>query len=475
MKHQHLLSQPLFRCIYPLNLQASDSWLSQFHRCCARAAMSMRRFEHKLAVGREREQKMDDLSAHINRDKVLKENFKSDDRADIQRTLREERDTSKEAYMSMQLQAAREAQERTHRLRAQDERLAVELTKRKVEASREAKNVQRICEQSEELRELEEKLKQAYLNKEREVQITESNVLMQKQNASDAHIAQEVETERQRGLMAEQYREYLRRQDGRAMKESLDEQMKEKVDRRTLAAEEFLREKAEVDAVVAAIEAEDDREKEAREAKEYQIRKHIEAFVAEKEKFKHVHAEQLEAEKEEIRDYAKQVMARETVTRMAREKDQNTKDEILGKLSADMAKRQLEADEMENLRNELVIQETEERIIIKEREKAERAEQNRRDIALANEYQRQLKAIKREEEKAEEDQFRRAMLDKFADDDRLDQLNEQKRRRKQMEHRKEIVTPQRPQESTPPSTPRPRPWPSPPLVRRPLPLCSAPR
>merc|ERR1719345_174016 len=190
--------------------------------------------------------------------------------------------------------------------------------------------------------------------------------------------------------------------------ESLDEQMKEKVDRRTLAAEEFLREKAEVDAVVAAIEAEDDREKEAREAKEYQIRKHIEAFVAEKEKFKHVHAEQLEAEKEEIRDYAKQVMARETVTRMAREKDQNTKDEILGKLSADMAKRQLEADEMENLRNELVIQETEERIIIKE------------------------------EEKAEEDQFRRAMLDKFADDDRLDQLNEQKRRRKQMEHRKEI-------------------------------------
>ena len=34
----------------------------------------------------------------------------------------------------------------------------------------------------------------------------------------------------------------------------------------------------------------------------------------------------------------------------------------------------------------------------------ERAEQNRRDITLANEYQRQLKAIKREEEKAEEDQ-----------------------------------------------------------------------
>jgi len=398
----------------------------------------MRRFDQKLAVSRAREDKRDDLTRHIDRDKVLKENFKSDDRADIQRTIREQRETSKEQYTSAQLQAAREAQERTHRLRAQDERLAVELTKRKTEASREAKNVQRICEQSEELRELEEKLKQAYLNKEREVQIVESSVLMHKQNESDAKVAAEVETERQRGLMAEQYRDYLRRQDGRAMKDSLDEQMKEKVDRRHKAEEEFLREKAEVDAVVAAIQAEDDRENEAREIKEAQIRKHIDEFVREKEKFKHVHAEQIEAEKQEIRDYAAQVMERETAARMAREKDQNSKDEILAKLSADMGARQREADEMENLRNELVIQETEERIIIKEREKMERAEQNRRDIALANEYQRQLKAIKREEEKAEEDQFRRAMLDKFAEDDRLDQLNEQKRRRKQMEHRKEI-------------------------------------
>ena len=68
----------------------------------------------------------------------------------------------------------------------------------------------------------------------------------------------------------------------------------------------------------------------------------------------------------------------------------------------------------------------------------ERAVQQRMDIALANEYQRQLKAIKVEEAKAEEEQFKRAMLDKFANDDRLDQLNAQKRRMKQLEHRREI-------------------------------------
>ena len=170
---------------------------------------AMLRFEHKLSVARVNDQKMEDLTKYLDRDKTLKENFKSDDRADIQRAIREQRQSVQEQYTAAQLQAAREAQEHTRKLRDQDERLAVELTKRKVEAQREAKNIQRICEQSEELRDLEEKLKQAYLNKEREVQIEESNVLLQKQEASDAHMAAEIEAERQRGLMAEQYREPL--------------------------------------------------------------------------------------------------------------------------------------------------------------------------------------------------------------------------------------------------------------------------
>eukprot|EP00965_Chrysotila_dentata_P175616 5797441-Pleurochrysis_carterae.AAC.1 len=50
-----------------------------------------------------------------------------------------------------------------------------------------------------------------------------------------------------------------------------------------------------------------------------------------------------------------------------------------------MARRQADAEEMENLRNELIIQENEERIIQKEKEKMERAVQQRLDVALANE------------------------------------------------------------------------------------------
>merc|ERR1719197_929613 len=214
--------------------------------------------------------------------------------------------------------------------------------------------------------------------------------------------------------------------------------MEEKNKRKEDAYEEFMREKAMVDKVVEAIMAEDAAERAARAAKVAETKEYIESFIKEQEEYKEKRRLEIEAENAEIREYAEQVMAREQALRLAREKDQNTKDAILERMSKQMAQRQKEADELEALRNELVIQETEERVLQKEKEKMERAVQQRLDIALANEYQRQLKAIKRDEEKKEEDAFRAAMLDKFAEDDRLDQLNAQKRRMKQLEHRREI-------------------------------------
>merc|ERR1719224_400237 len=110
----------------------------------------------------------------------------------------------------------------------QDQMLSKEISRRKIEATREAKNVQRICEQSEELRELEEKLKAAYMNKEREAQIKESASLIAKQAEAEAIMAKDMEADRQRGLQAEAYRDYLRVQDGKAMRKALDAQMEEK-------------------------------------------------------------------------------------------------------------------------------------------------------------------------------------------------------------------------------------------------------
>lgn len=49
-----------------------------------------------------------------------------------------------------------------------------------------------------------------------------------------------------------------------------------------------------------------------------------------------------------------------------------------------------------------------------------------------------FKEMRRQAEKEEEDHFRQAMMDKFAEDDRIDQMNAQRRRRKQLEHKREV-------------------------------------
>ena len=68
-------------------------------------------------------------------------------------------------------------------------------------------------------------------------------------NYRSCRCVQEMEAHRQRGLQAEAYRDYLRLQDGKAMRRSLDKQIEDKARGKAEAYEEFLKEKALVDKV----------------------------------------------------------------------------------------------------------------------------------------------------------------------------------------------------------------------------------
>lgn len=49
-----------------------------------------------------------------------------------------------------------------------------------------------------------------------------------------------------------------------------------------------------------------------------------------------------------------------------------------------------------------------------------------------------MKELRKQAEKEEEEEFRQQMMAKFAEDDRLELLNAQKRRMKQLEHRRTV-------------------------------------
>lgn len=67
-------------------------------------------------------------------------------------------------------------------------------------------------------------------------------------------------------------------------------------------------------------------------------------------------------------------------------------------------------------------------------------EKIRQRLMMQKTCQQQMafKEMQRQAEKDEEEAFRKMMLAKFAEDDRIEQMNAQKRRMKQLEHRREV-------------------------------------
>lgn len=84
------------------------------------------------------------------------------------------------------------------------------------------------------------------------------------------------------------------------------------------------------------------------------------------------------------------------------------------------------------------MQEGEEAAQLKERAEAEKRVAVREELQAAREYQLRLKAERAEEELRMEGEFKRKLLEKFAEDDRLEQMNAQRRRMRELEHKREI-------------------------------------
>lgn len=92
----------------------------------------------------------------------------------------------------------------------------------------------------------------------------------------------------------------------------------------------------------------------------------------------------------------------------------------------------MEAEYVENLRNDLQLEEMEERARAKERSDYQKRISQKEELQAAKDYQLKLKAERLAEEKSMEDDFKHKMAEKFAEDERLEQMNAQKRRMREL-------------------------------------------
>lgn len=89
-------------------------------------------------------------------------------------------------------------------------------------------------------------------------------------------------------------------------------------------------------------------------------------------------------------------------------------------MAAEEAERRAEQNYIEDLRNNLQVEEMEERARMQERDAAAKRNAQRLELQAAKDYQLKLKAERLEEERRMEMEFKMKMAEKFAEDERLE-------------------------------------------------------
>jgi hypothetical protein len=371
-------------------------------------------------------------------------------------------------------QAALEEKQRG--LAEKETALAAELERRKNERARQERVIEKVRAEAPELRELEQKLRAAYMNQERSKQLEEKAILTEQERERQAIADLQMEAARIRECRAEEAKESQRRTEALAAKQILKEQMAEQDEAKAAAYAEFIKEKAMVDEIIAKIMEEEKQDALAKMAKRNETMEYIRNYLSENEMLKAEEKRRMEEEDRAIARYAESVRMREGAAAAAKAEQEQEKDRIFQKISKDILRKQAEEEEMLELQIELAKEEAEEKRIQADRAALEKRLRDRMEMMAANEYQKKLKVerLRQQQEEVREsaarihayllhityihthpqvsgenlclyvcvyiqdDDFRQRMMDKFAEDERIEQMNAQKRRMKMLEHKREV-------------------------------------
>eukprot|EP00405_Crypthecodinium_cohnii_P019700 CAMPEP_0206476006 /NCGR_PEP_ID=MMETSP0324_2-20121206/34440_1 /ASSEMBLY_ACC=CAM_ASM_000836 /TAXON_ID=2866 /ORGANISM="Crypthecodinium cohnii, Strain Seligo" /LENGTH=466 /DNA_ID=CAMNT_0053951517 /DNA_START=78 /DNA_END=1478 /DNA_ORIENTATION=- len=386
---------------------------------------------------REQEAKDGEMRRRLAENNILVGHNTSAIRVDAKRRARSEAAERRELFMDYQHVTAEQDKARRTQIADLEEHLAQELARRKAENHRNEMERRRICDGSEELRALKERLHMAKVNKERAQQLLEINVRGEQERLREMHIAEHMENERLSQIELEHKLNIEKNKQRERVKVINQQQIAMKEAQRDEAMQEYMREKAEVEELVGKIAAEDEQEVQARWEKQQETKAALKQFMIDQKMKQEAMEEEEREEFRRIEQYAADKRAREE--RLAAEKEgvENEKKRILNAMLGQMNEKNKRAEEMEHLRNELHFEELEaasrQRHEMQIRKKLEDKEE------MKNAYVDQMRAKEERlaKQREEEDLIRQQLMKKFAEDDRIEQMNEQRRRMRVEAHKKE--------------------------------------
>jgi hypothetical protein len=319
-------------------------------------------------------------------------------------------------------------------MNSQNDALAIEMNREKNDEERRAREIQRICEDAPELRDLERALKIAYMNKDRAAQHQEKLALMAAESRRLESIEEQMECERESAQKADAAKLLERKKLFDEQRIVLQRQIKEREDLLLEAQKQAEIDKKMVDEIVNRINEEDQEEFLARKKTQEETAKMVRAYEEQRKRELDARRNAERAEEEKIAQYNRSMEARNEGVAAKKQAKRDEDDRILAKIVEETEMKRREDEEFNNLRDML----WEEELEVKRRQEDESRKRAARlmkeEMMKANAQMMENKAFARRVEAEAESRMVELMKKKFADDEEKEREISRQRREAKMKH-----------------------------------------
>jgi hypothetical protein len=381
------------------------------------ARISQQQVEAQVKAARLLDVQRHQLSLFAQENNKLLSEARSQAKVDIKRRQAEQNACKKEMDYERSIIQDQQQARIDQRVMSQNQLLATQLDREAAEEMRRAREIQRICDESPELKDLEKQLKIAYLNKERAAQYQEKVLLSQREQERIQAIEDQMEHDRQMALkmesdkkgdkaaMYDDQRRVLQKQI--AEKEALLEEAKQQteVDRKM------------VDEIVQKINDEDINEARLRKAKQVETAEMVRKYEIQRQKELSDAKDAAKAEEEAIKTYNDALEARGAGAEAAKQAKQDEADRVLAKIVEETEKKRRAEEEFNDLRDMLWAEELEAARSRDTQERIEKSTRMRQEMMDANTIMLKAKAEQRIIDAENEARMLSLMRKKFAEDE----------------------------------------------------------
>jgi hypothetical protein len=218
--------------------------------------------EYAVGQERQRERDVEDMNSYVAQSTMSNQEAEQMKRAEGARRRTVSLKRAGEAQLEQKYEAM-EAKESNSAAREKDMALARQLAELAREEEKREREIQAICAQDAGLRELNEKIKAAYINRDRELQIQQSKQQSLRIKEEQAQLEVQMEEQRRKGELVVEEREEKRRIMSQRQRDEIQHQLRERQAAEQLQAIlQYQKEKEQVDELIQSVYRQQQKEQE---------------------------------------------------------------------------------------------------------------------------------------------------------------------------------------------------------------------